>query len=137
MVIIESGFNAGYTIESKEADEAALREIESLTSDIGSFLNDFFKAALDISGSFQLVFDDKNLQLFDAGSLSPKDTIAVKDVLADLNKYIAGDDTIDESDDTLPSKYGEVGDKLIALKDAYSKLHDKSLVPKDGVRFSF
>jgi len=136
-VIIESGFNAGYTIESKEADEAALREIESLTSDIGSFLNDFFKAALDISGSFQLVFDDKNLQLFDAGSLSPKDTIAIKDVLADLNKYIAGDDTIDESDDTLPSKYGEVGDKLIALKDAYGKLHDKSLVPKDGIRFSF
>ena len=136
-VTLKSGSKTDYEITSPEADEAALREIKTLTNEIGSFLNDFFKATLDISGSFNLVFDDKSLQLFDAGTLSPKDAVVVKNVLADLNKYIAGDDTVDESDDTLPSKYGNVGDKLIALKEAHAKLHDKSLIPKKGVHFSF
>ena len=136
-VTFESGFISGYTIESKDADEAALREIESLTNEISSFLGDFFSKTLGVNNPFGLIFDAGSLQLVDADSLSSKEADAVHKALDDLNRYIAGDDTVDESDDTLPSKYGVVGDKLIALKDAYSKLHDKSLAPQDGIRFAF
>ncbi|MDR1478902.1 MAG: hypothetical protein LBJ00_08165 [Planctomycetaceae bacterium] len=136
-VIIGSGIKGRFKIESKEADEAAMREIESLTNDIGSFLGDFFEKTLNISNLFSIVFNSNSFQLLDADSLSSQDANAVQQVLEDLNKFLISDETEDESDDELPSKYAGIGDKLIALKEAQGKLHDKSLLPKEGIRFTF
>ncbi len=136
-VIIGSGANGGYKIESREADEAAMREIQSLTGDISSFLGDFFGKTQDIDQPFSLVFDFNSFSLSDAGSLSQKDTAAVKQVLEDFNKFLANEDTGDDLDAELPAKYSGIGDKLIALKEAKGKLHDPSLLPKGGIRFAF
>jgi hypothetical protein len=137
-VIIPTGFKTEYQIESQEADEAALREIATLTNDIGAFLSDFFGKTWNINDPFTLVFHSNEFQLLDADFLSQTDSEAVEKVLEDLNKFLIADETEDDSDDKLPGKYPpDMGDKLMALKESLEKLHDKSRFPKEGILFTF
>ena len=88
-VVIDSG--GGYRIESKEADETALREIESLTNDIGAFLHDFIGKTLNIVQPFSLVFDFQRFTLSEADALVPKDA-AVKQMLDELNQFLVDEE---------------------------------------------
>ena len=132
-VVIDS--SGGYRIESKEADEAALREMESLTNDIGAFLRDFVGKTLNVNQPFGLVFDFNRFTLIGADALAPKDTAAVQQMLDDLNQFLVDEEL--GHDAKLSEKYTGLGDKLMALKEAKSKFHDQSLLSKDGIHFAF
>ena len=134
-VFMDSGINGGYRIESQEADEAAMREIKSLTNDIGSFFRDFFEKTLNVNQPFRLVFDFHQFTLSGADFLSQKDAAVVRQVLNDFNQFLVDEET--GRDTKLPEKYSGIGDKLIALKEAKDKLHAPSLLPKDGICFVF
>jgi len=134
-VVIERGTD-GYRIESSEADQAALQEMEALQQDIGSALGDFFDQTMGIKSPFSILFGSDGLLSLDAGGLPSFEANAVRDVLKNLNSYLAAEEAGEETEGMLSPVLTGIGEKFVALKEIQEKIHDKSLLPKDGWRFA-
>jgi hypothetical protein len=132
--IVAKGF--GYEIFSPDADRAALAEIAQLSAEIGSALGDFFGKQMGIESPFSLIFgNDGLLSLGDAISLTSAESQAVKDVLDELNAFLRAEEAGEDTEGMLSPQLTSIGEKFLALKAAQDRIHDKSLLPKDGVRF--
>jgi len=55
--------------------------------------------------------------------------------LDDLNRFLTAERAGEDTEGMLSPQLTGIGEKLIALQAAQGKIHDKSLLPKDGVRF--
>ena len=136
-VIIESG-KQGYRIESPEADQSALQEITDLTQDIGTALDDFFVKTLSIEKPFGIAFSlDGLLSLENTSMLSSTETRSIKKVLEDINNYLIAEASGEGAETMLFDELISIADRLMALQEARDKIHDKSLLPKEGLRFAF
>jgi len=133
-VVIKNSEN-GYRIESEEADQAALAEMEILTQDIGTALGDFFGKTMGIKNPFAIVFGSEGLSLGD-GSLSLIESQAVKQVLENINGYLVAEEAGEDTKGMLSPELTAIGEKLIALKEVEEKIHDKSLLTKAGGQFT-
>jgi hypothetical protein len=138
-IVIPGGLNAEFRIESKEADDAAMREIAVLTQDIGEALGNYFGNILGIDEPFSLVFSQEGcLTLGDANALTMGNSTAIRKVLAGLNDYLTAEERGEEdATGKIPSQLSGIAEKLTELKEAFGKLHDKSRIPSGGVRFAF
>ena len=128
-VVIESGVGQ-YRIESPDADQAALQEMENLTQEIS---NSFGKM-LGIENPFSLIFGADGLLSLNADSLSSFESQAVQKVLDEVNAYLIAKEAGEDTEDMLSEELIGIADKLFALKEIPKKFHDQSLVPKDGLR---
>jgi hypothetical protein len=134
--IINDSF-AGTKIISPDADMAAMGEIAELTQDIGSALGNFFGKTMGIESPFALMFgNDGLLSLGEDGALSVTESEAIKKVLDDINRYFAAEEAGEDTEGMLSAELTGVADKFAALKEAQGKIHDKSLLPKEGTRFA-
>jgi hypothetical protein len=61
---------------------------------------------------------------------------AAKQVLEDINGYLVADEAGEDTEGMLSADLTSIGEKLAALKEVRGKIHDKSLISKEGVRFS-
>ncbi|MGL4595643.1 MAG: hypothetical protein ACRCUY_13040 [Thermoguttaceae bacterium] len=136
-VIIASGFYSDYKIESKEADAAAMKEIETLTQEIGTELGKFFTETLGISEPFSVLLKPDGLFAFDISSMTPENSRLVSGVLDEMNNYLNAIYEGDETSAKLSPELVGVADKIVKLKAAQEKLHDKDILPKTGIRFQF
>jgi hypothetical protein len=57
-------------------------------------------------------------------------------VLDDINRYFAAEEAGEDTEGMLSVELTGVADKFAALKEAQGKIHDKSLLPKEGTRFT-
>jgi len=132
--IITSGFN--YEVLSPDADRVALHEMEMLTRELGSALGNFFGNGLGIENSFGIIFGSKGLLSLDKGTLETVEADAIKQMLAEINDYLTAEEAGEETAGILssPALIG-IAEKLLALKEVMGNIHDKSLIPKDGVVF--
>jgi hypothetical protein len=135
-VVIESG-KSGYRIESPEADQAAMKEMEELTQDLGSALEKFFGETLKIKNPFTMTFGSDGFLSFEGNALTSMESDAVKKVLDDINRYFAAKNAGEDTEGMLPDELTTIGEKLLAVKEVQDKIHDKSLLPKEkeGVRW--
>jgi hypothetical protein len=132
--IIATGFN--YQVFSPDADRATLAEIAELTAEIGSALGDFFGKTMVIENPFTLLFgNDGLLSLGEEGALTTVESQEVRQVLDELNRYLQAEKAGEETEGMLPPELMGMGEKLFALQEAKERILDKSLLPKDGVRF--
>jgi len=134
-VVIEQGAS-GYRIESEKADQAALQEMETLQQDIGNALGDFFGKTMGLKSPFSITFGSDGLLSLDVGSLSSFDANAVRDVLKNLNSYLDAEKAGEDTEGMLSPVLTGIGEKFVALKEVQDKIHDKSLLPKGGMRFA-
>ena len=135
-ILISSGFDSKYQILSPDADKVLLAEMAELMQDFGGLLRNFFGQTLDVQNPFELILGpDGLLSLGESGTLSPMELGVVKQGLWDMNRSIAswkaGEET--EKIDMLSPRFKK---QLLALEDVQRKIHDKSLLPKKGLRFS-
>ena len=128
-VIIESGTD-DYRIESEEADQAALAEMETLSQDIGAALGEFFGKTMGMESPFNVLFGSDGLLSLGENSLSSVNLQAAKQVLEDINRYLVADEAGEDTEGMLSGALTGIGEKLIALKEVQDKIHDKSLLPK-------
>ena len=132
--IVATGFD--YEIFSPDADRAALDEIAELSAEIGTALGGYFGKTMGIKNPFAITFgNDGLLSLGDGGALTSLESQAVRQVLDDLNRYLRAERAGEDTEDMLSPQLTGIGEKFLALKEAQEKIHDKSLLPKDGVRF--
>jgi endonuclease IV len=113
-----------------------MEEIAGLTQEIGTALGDFFGKTMGIKNSFNVIFGADGKLSFDAGTLSSLESQAVKQVITDLNRYLAAEEAGEETEGMLSLELTGIGEKFVALKEAVGKIHDQSLIPKDGFRFA-
>jgi hypothetical protein len=57
---------------------------------------------------------------------------AVKQVLSDINRYLAAKEAGEDTEGMLSGEQMGIGEKLLALKEVQGKFHDKSFMPKEG-----
>jgi hypothetical protein len=133
--IVTSGGFGGYQVLSADADRAAMAEMDEITQDIGSALGQFFKNTLGIESPFAVIFGQDGTLSFDKGALSAAESDAVKQVMKDLNAYLAAENAGEDTEGMLSPELTGIGKKFMALKEAQDKIHDKSLLPKGGVRW--
>lgn len=138
VIIGEPNEAEAYKILSPEADAAASREMNELTQDIGVALRDFFGKTLKINEPFSIVFNmNGGLDLSDASSLSVANFRMVKNVIDEVNKFLAAEESGDDAAEVnLSSELRGVAEKFLALKDVKDKFHDQSQVP-DEIHFTF
>jgi hypothetical protein len=132
-VIVGSG--GGIKVLSADADKAAMAELEEITQDLGNALGNFFKNTLGIESSFAVIFGQDGTLSFDKGALSAMESDMVKQVMEDLNAYLAAENAGEDTEGMLSPELTGIGNKLLALKEVMDKVHDKSLLPKEGVRW--
>jgi hypothetical protein len=132
--IVESGF-FGHEILSPDADRAALAEIELLSREIGVALGDFFGKHMGIESPFAIIFGNDGLLSLDSGALSHEQSAAVRQVLDELNAYLRAERAGEDTEGMLSPRLSGLAEKFLALGEATDKIHDKSLLPKDGLRF--
>jgi hypothetical protein len=147
-----------------EADRVVLAEMEVLTQEIGGALNDlFFGKAVKIANPFTLMFSlDGQLSVVEdaawkAIESDPTLSSEIKWLLEHTNRSLiakkSGEDTegillfsgltdgVELADGAaenlaeISERLADIVDKLAALKNVQEKIHDKSLLPEDGVRF--
>jgi hypothetical protein len=140
-VVIESGFDSNFRIESPEADAATLREMKELMHDIGSSLGSFFKG-MGIGSPFSLMFGEDGLISLGEHSLSALESQTMREALEEVNEYLfaerAGEDTEGLSSGGLFSdRISGIAQKLLTLKGLQDKILDRSLLPEGGIRFAF
>jgi hypothetical protein len=124
-----------YKVESPDADNAALQEIETLQQEIGTALGNFFDEAIEIESPFDIMFSADGQLSFNGGALSSMESDAIQKVLDDINAYLAAKEAGEDTEDILSDEQLiGIGDKLLALKEIQDKFHDKSLAPKEGLR---
>jgi hypothetical protein len=133
--IVTGGGFSGYQVLSADADKAAMAEMDEITQDIGSALGQFFKNTLGIESPFAVVFGQDGTLSFDKGALSSMESDMVKQVIKDLNAYLATEKAGEDTEGMLSPELTGIGKKFMALKEAQDKIHDKSLLPKEGTRF--
>ena len=126
-----------YRIESPDADAAAMKEMGTLLQEIGSALGDFFRKGMGIKESFSVIFDGDGMLSLEKGALTGVQSQAVRDVLESLNKYLKAEESGEETEGMLSGKLQGIGEKFVELKEVMDKIHDKSLLPKDGWKFTF
>ena len=131
--VVASG--GDYRIESKEADEAALAEMGELLSDIGSSLGDFFIGTMGIKNPFAIIFGNDGLLSFDKGALTLQESQGVREVLKQINAYLTAERNGEETDGMCSPELTGIVEKFIKLKEVQDKIHDKSLLPQERVRF--
>ena len=137
-VVFGSGLESGgYKILSPDGDKAALQEMKDLTQDIGNALGNFFGATMGIESPFDVIFGSDGLLTFEGDTLSPEELEALKQVLEDINRYLAAEEAGEDTEGMLSAELTGIGEKLAALKEVRGKIHDKSLISKEGSRFSF
>jgi len=126
--------NGSFEIFSPEADKAALKEMEGLTKDVGTALGNFFGKTMGIKNPFEIKFGvDGLLSMTGMSALTKEESQVVQKALGDVNRYLlSGEDTTGK----MPPELIGIADKLLELKDAQDKIHDKSLLPEKGIRFS-
>jgi len=130
-IISKGGFEAAYTIESPDADRAAMQEMMELTQDIGTALGDFFGKTMGIKNPFEIIFGSDGQLSFDAGLLSSTESQTVRQLLADVNRFLSAEAAGEDTENMLSGKLADIGEKFLALKDVQDKFHDKSLVPQE------
>jgi hypothetical protein len=135
-VYFGSGFHSGVQILSPDADRAALAEMDMLTQDIGTALGNFFGATMKIENPFGMMFGADGLLSFEGGALSSLESDAVKQVLDDMNRYLSAEEAGEDASGMLSPELTGMGEKLLALKEVQGKIHDKSLLPKEGILFA-
>jgi len=135
-VVFGVGFGGSYQVLSPDADRAALMEMEGLTQEIGTALGNFFGETMGIENPFAVLFGSDGLLSLGENSLSSVNLQATKQVLEDINGYLVADEAGEDTEGMLPDELLGIGKKFLALKDVRDKIHDRSLVPKEGVRFT-
>ncbi|MGL4944017.1 MAG: hypothetical protein ACRC46_12600 [Thermoguttaceae bacterium] len=127
-----------YTIQSKDADAAAAREMNELTQDIGVALSNFFGKTLKIDSPFSIVFDmNGGLDLGEGSSLSVNNLRMVKNAIEEVNNFLAAEEAGDDvPENAISSELRGVAEKLITLKGVKDKFHDQSQVPTE-IKFTF
>ena len=132
-VVIESG-TANYRVESPEADQAALEEMTVLSQEIGMALGQFFGKTMS---PFSVLFGEEGLlSLGKDGTLSQRDSQAIQKVLDEINHYFLADRNGEETKGMLSPELADIAEKLSELKEVQDKIHDKSLLPEKGIRFT-
>ena len=135
-VVIQSGFvSANYEVISPEADRAALQEMTELMSDIGSALGDLFRG-MSIDNPFNLFFGKDGLLSLEGNSLSAIESQNVRQMMEQINRFLTTEYEGGDTDGILPNNLTGIAEKLLALKEAKGKIHDKSLVP-ERILFAF
>jgi hypothetical protein len=134
--IVWGTFDGGYKILSPDADKAALREMEDLTQDIGTALEDFFHKTMGINNPFAVTFGEDGRLSLSVGSLSSLESNTVKKVLEDINHYLEAEEAGEDTAGRLSDDLSGIGKKLVTMKEVQDKIHDKSLLPKEGTRFT-
>jgi hypothetical protein len=118
------------------ADRAAMQEMEGLTQDIRATLGNFFGKMMGFESPFALMFGLNGLlSLGNAGALSFTESQGIKQMLEDVNRYLAAEEAGEDTEGMLSPELTGIGEKFVALKEVMGKIHDKSLLPKDGLRF--
>jgi hypothetical protein len=135
-VVYTGGIGSGYRVESKEADEAALAEMNVLLTEISSSFGAFFKETLEIKNPFTLLLGTDGRLSFEVGGLTLMEERVVKDVLKDINKFLEAEEAGEDTEGMLRPELTAIGEKILALKEVQGKIHDQSLIPKDGWRFA-
>jgi len=90
---------------------------------------------MGIENPFTVMFGRDGLLSLAGGELSAIETQAIQDVLKEVNAYLTADKAGEETEGMLSPVLTGVAEKFASLKEVMGKLHDKSLVPKDGLRF--
>ena len=134
-ISIGKDFENGYRIESPEADKAAALEMLSLMRDVHDELKDFFLME-GITTPFNLFFGADGILSLEDGSLKWTESQLVRKALTAVNDYLVADEAGGDTEGTLDGKLLKIAEKLVDLKGVQNKFHDRSLVPKDGFRFS-
>ena len=134
-VVIESGVS-GYRVESPEADRAALQEMKELMSDIGSALGNLFRG-MSIDNPFSLIFGKDGLLSLDGNSLSVIESQNVRQMMEQINRFLTAEHEGGDTEGLLSDRPSGIAEKLLALKELQDRIHDKSLLPKEGIRFTF
>ena len=126
--------NGRFEIFSPEADKAALKEVEVLSKEIGTALGNFFGKTMGIENPFEIQFGAEGLlSMTGLSALTREELQVVQKALSDVNRYLlSGEDT----KGTMSPELLGIADKLLELKEAQDKVHDKSLLPKEGIRFA-
>jgi hypothetical protein len=57
-------------------------------------------------------------------------------MLEEVNRYFAAEEAGEDTEGMLSPELTGVANKFSALKEAQGKIHDKSLLPKEGTRFA-
>ena len=130
------GAMSGVAILSPDADAAALAELAVLTEEVGGALGRFF-GEMGIENPFSLLFGSDGLLSFEGGELSYVESQAVKKMLESVNDYITAEASGEDTTGMLSVELTGIAEKLIGMKEVIDKIHDKSLLPKEGLRFAF
>ena len=133
-IVFGKGFGGGFEVLSPDADRAALQEMEVLSQEIDMALGQFFGKTMS---PLSIMFgEDGLLSLGKDGMLSHEDSQAIQKVLDEINHYLLAERNGEETEGMLSPELTGIAGKLLELKDAQDKIHDKSLLPKEGIRFS-
>ena len=122
---------------SSNADRATLSEMNGSIRSIGAALRDFFRNTLGIENSFAFIFGSGGLLSLESGSLSIRQSQSVKQVLENVNRYHTAVEAGDNVKNMLSGELTGIAEQLLVLKGLQDKIHDKSLLPKEGVWFAF
>ncbi|MGL6226784.1 MAG: hypothetical protein ACRC10_09190 [Thermoguttaceae bacterium] len=125
-----------YKILSPDADQAALREMNGLTEEIGVALGAFFGQTMNIQESFSVQFNAQGRLSLNRESLSSTNAERVQKVLLKINAYLAAEESGENTEGMLRGDLREIADKLVALKEVQGKFHDRSFIPEEGIRFT-
>jgi hypothetical protein len=133
--VVFSAFG-GYQVLSPDADRAAMEELEGLTQELGAVLGNFFGNTLGIENPFELVFGADGKLSFGAHSLLSMESDKIQEVLDAVNEYFAAEEAGEDTEEMLSGELVGIAERLVALKEVAGKIHDKSLLPEKGFRFT-
>jgi len=97
-------------------------------------LGEFFGKQMGIKNPFEIVFGNDGLLSLNGNVLLSVESEAIKQVLADINRYLVAEEAGEDTEGMLSPVLTGIAEKFASLKEVMGKLHDKSLIPKE-VRF--
>ena len=97
-------------------------------------LGEFFGKQMGIKNPFEIVFGKDGLLSLNGNVLLSVESEAIKQVLADINRYLVAEEAGEDTEGMLSPVLTGIAEKFASLKEVMGKLHDKSLIPKE-VRF--
>lgn len=126
-IILASGLEDAYRIESPDADRAAMEEFESLSGKIGQSLNSLFQT-FNIDEPFDIHWNGSELsinKLFGSTANGKR----VMGVLDQLNERLGSADPLDESpfSTKLTPEWSKLLDQFLELGEIRDKFHDPQM----------